>query len=176
MRTHRKEESQSSWRFTMEHIGRELRKLYPPADTPPGLHALFTRERRRSQERRRAKAMHRNRQKSRRELKTTPIQNKKPRGLTRSFSERLSTGRGKPFPQTANFGLGGRRATDAHVLEDAEYLITVWNERQAKRIPMLFLPTIGAAIAAALLVTPSISSQASCSSTDQGGGRRRAGN
>ncbi len=50
----KKEKNQSgNWRFTLEHLGRELRKLYPPADTPPGLHALFT------QERRRASAMHR---------------------------------------------------------------------------------------------------------------------
>jgi hypothetical protein len=41
-----------------------------------------------------------------------------------------------------------RRATDAQVLEDAERLITAWNERQAKRMPPLFSPTIGAAIAA----------------------------
>jgi hypothetical protein len=41
-----------------------------------------------------------------------------------------------------------RRATDAQVLEDAERLITAWNERQAKRMPMLFSPTIGAANAA----------------------------
>ena len=41
-----------------------------------------------------------------------------------------------------------RRATDAQVLEDAERLIAAWNERQAKRMPMLFLPTIGAAITA----------------------------
>ena len=41
-----------------------------------------------------------------------------------------------------------RRATDAQVLEDAERLITAWNERQAKRMPMLFSPTIGTAIAA----------------------------
>jgi hypothetical protein len=39
-------------------------------------------------------------------------------------------------------------ATDAQVLEDAEHLIAVWNELQAKRMPMLFSPTIGAAIAA----------------------------
>jgi hypothetical protein len=42
----------------------------------------------------------------------------------------------------------GRRATDAEVLEDAERLIAAWNERQAKRMPMIFSPTIGAAIAA----------------------------
>jgi hypothetical protein len=42
-----------------------------------------------------------------------------------------------------------RRATDAQVLEDAERLIAAWNERQIKRMPMLFSPTIGAAIAAA---------------------------
>jgi hypothetical protein len=41
-----------------------------------------------------------------------------------------------------------RRATDAQVLEDAERLITAWNERQETRMPMLFSPTIGAAILA----------------------------
>ncbi len=34
------------------------------------------------------------------------------------------------------------------MLEDAERLIAAWNERQAKRMPTLFSPTIGAAIAA----------------------------
>jgi hypothetical protein len=38
----------------------------------------------------------------------------------------------------------GRRATDAQVLEDAERLIAAWNQRQIKRMPMLFPPTIGA--------------------------------
>jgi hypothetical protein len=42
----------------------------------------------------------------------------------------------------------GRRATDTRLLEDAERLIAAWNKRQAKRMPMLFSPTIGAAIAA----------------------------
>jgi hypothetical protein len=41
-----------------------------------------------------------------------------------------------------------RRATDGRGLEDAERLIGAWNERQAKRMPMLFSPTIGAAITA----------------------------
>ena len=41
-----------------------------------------------------------------------------------------------------------RRATDAQVLEDAERLITAWNERQAKRMQWIFSPTIGAAIPA----------------------------
>ena len=41
-----------------------------------------------------------------------------------------------------------RRATDTLVLEDAERLIGAWNERQAKRMPMIFSPTIGAVIAA----------------------------
>jgi hypothetical protein len=41
-----------------------------------------------------------------------------------------------------------RRASDAQVLEDAECLIAGWNERQKKRMPMLFSPTIGAAITA----------------------------
>lgn len=40
-----------------------------------------------------------------------------------------------------------RRATHAQVLENAERLIAAWNERQARRMPMLFSPTIGAAIA-----------------------------
>ena len=39
-----------------------------------------------------------------------------------------------------------RRATDRQILEDAEQLVTAWNERQAKRTPMLFSLTIGAAI------------------------------
>src|SRR5262249_15956441 len=41
-----------------------------------------------------------------------------------------------------------RRATDAQVLEDAERLIAAWNERQALRAPMIFSPTIGAAVMA----------------------------
>ena len=47
----REKENRFDWRLTMEHIGRELRKLYPSADTPPGLHALFTNERRRAKAR-----------------------------------------------------------------------------------------------------------------------------
>ena len=43
-----------------------------------------------------------------------------------------------------------RRATDAQVLEDAERLIAAWNERQAKRMPMLFSPTIGAPLQLAI--------------------------
>jgi hypothetical protein len=50
--------------------------------------------------------------------------------------------------QVAEKEAAGRRATDAQVLEDAERLITAWNERQAKRMPMIFSPTIGAAITA----------------------------
>jgi hypothetical protein len=34
-----------------------------------------------------------------------------------------------------------RGATDAQVLEAAERLIAAWNERQEKRMPMLFSPT-----------------------------------
>jgi hypothetical protein len=48
----------------------------------------------------------------------------------------------------ADAGAAVRRANDAQVLEDAERLIGAWDERQAKRMPMLFSPTIGAAIAA----------------------------
>jgi hypothetical protein len=38
-----------------------------------------------------------------------------------------------------------RRATDPQVLKDAGRLIGAWNERQARRMPLLFAPTIGAA-------------------------------
>src|SRR5215472_12442861 len=41
-----------------------------------------------------------------------------------------------------------RRASDAQLLEDAERLIAAWNERQALHAPMIFSPTIGAAIKA----------------------------
>jgi hypothetical protein len=47
--------------------------------------------------------------------------------------------------QAAEKEAASRRATDAQVLEDAERLIAAWNERQAKRTPMLFL-TISAAV------------------------------
>src|SRR5205807_10548574 len=50
--------------------------------------------------------------------------------------------------QVVNKEDAGRRATNTQVLEDAERLIAAWNERQAKRMPMLFSPTIGAAITA----------------------------
>ena len=36
----------------------------------------------------------------------------------------------------------------AQVLKDTELLIAAWNENQVKRMPMLFSPMIGAAIAA----------------------------
>src|SRR5215470_3017810 len=49
--------------------------------------------------------------------------------------------------QAAEKEAAARRATDAQVLEDAERLIAAWNERQALRAPMIFSPTIGAAIA-----------------------------
>ena len=41
-----------------------------------------------------------------------------------------------------------RRATDAQVFEDAERLIADRKERQARRMPLPFAPTIGAALAA----------------------------
>ena len=50
--------------------------------------------------------------------------------------------------QVAEKEAAERRAADAQVLEDAERLIAAWNERQAKRMPMIFSPTIGAAITA----------------------------
>jgi len=74
--------------------------------------------------------------------------------LTERCSNRAS-GYGLQSPQargSAPRGRGkeaaNRRATEAQVLEDAERLIAAWNERQAKRMPMLFSPTIGAAITA----------------------------
>src|SRR5271168_3992914 len=50
--------------------------------------------------------------------------------------------------QAAEKEAAAHRATDAQVLEDAEHLIAAWNERQGQRMPMLFSPTIGAAITA----------------------------
>ena len=50
--------------------------------------------------------------------------------------------------QAAEKEAAGRRATESQILEDAERLIAAWNERQAKRMPMLFSPTIGAAVTA----------------------------
>jgi hypothetical protein len=64
MPTHRK--NQSDWWSTMEHIGLELRKLYPSVDVPPGLHALFTKERRR------ARAMHGNRRHENKDNRSKP--------------------------------------------------------------------------------------------------------
>jgi hypothetical protein len=43
--------------------------------------------------------------------------------------------------QEAEKEAAARRATDRQILEDAEQLVTAWNERQAKRMPMLFSPT-----------------------------------
>ena len=48
--------------------------------------------------------------------------------------------------QEAKKEAAARRATERQILEDARQLVTAWNERQAKRMPMLFSPTIGAAI------------------------------
>ena len=50
-----------------------------------------------------------------------------------------------------------RRATDAQVLEDAERLIAAWNERQALPAPMIFSPTIGAAIGRLLVLVGALS-------------------
>ena len=41
-------ELQSEWHLANQYIRRELRKLYPPAGTPAGLHALFREEHRRN--------------------------------------------------------------------------------------------------------------------------------
>jgi hypothetical protein len=50
--------------------------------------------------------------------------------------------------QAAEKEAAARRASEAQILNDADHLITAWNECQAKRMPMLFSPTIGAAITA----------------------------
>jgi hypothetical protein len=50
--------------------------------------------------------------------------------------------------QAAEKEAAARRATDPQLLEDAERLIGAWNERQARRMPMLFSPTIGATVTA----------------------------
>jgi len=42
MPTARKKYAPPDWQFTMEQIGRELRKVDPPANMPPRLRALFT--------------------------------------------------------------------------------------------------------------------------------------
>ena len=41
-----------------------------------------------------------------------------------------------------------RRALGPQILADAEHLIATWNARQEAHMPMLFSPTIGAAIVA----------------------------
>jgi hypothetical protein len=51
MQARGQKEKRSDWWLTVEHIGRELRKIYPPVDVPPGLHALFTEEHRRAERR-----------------------------------------------------------------------------------------------------------------------------
>ena len=50
--------------------------------------------------------------------------------------------------RTAEREAAAKRALDPQVIADADRLITDWNERQAKRMPMLYSPTIGAAITA----------------------------
>jgi hypothetical protein len=41
-----------------------------------------------------------------------------------------------------------RRTLGRQILEDAERLVSAWNARQEARMPMLFSPTIGAALTA----------------------------
>ena len=50
--------------------------------------------------------------------------------------------------RTAATKAAEQRATNPQIIADAERLVAVWNERQVKRMPMLFSPTIGAAIVA----------------------------
>jgi hypothetical protein len=51
---------------------------------------------------------------------------------------------GRPIQQQRAILFG---CIEAQVLEDAERLIAAWNQRQPYRMPMLFSPTVGAAIA-----------------------------
>jgi hypothetical protein len=48
MQARRQKHKRSDWWLTVEHIGRELQKIYPPVDVPAGLRALFTEEHRRA--------------------------------------------------------------------------------------------------------------------------------
>jgi hypothetical protein len=82
---------------------------------------------------------------------------RKPAGPLQPYSARAHTDAAMGFNkrkmddarrQAAEKEAAVRRATEKQILEDADNLITVWNERQAKRTPMLFSPTIGAAITA----------------------------
>jgi hypothetical protein len=50
--------------------------------------------------------------------------------------------------RTAEKKAAEQRATDPQIMADAERLVAVWNDRQKRHMPMLFAPTIGAAIAA----------------------------
>ena len=45
--------------------------------------------------------------------------------------------------QASELEAAARRATEKQILEDADHLITVWHQRQVKRMPMLFSATIG---------------------------------
>jgi hypothetical protein len=55
---------------------------------------------------------------------------------------------GRSAPDCGEKEAASRRATERQILEDADHLVAVWNERQAKQMPMLFLPTIGTVITA----------------------------
>jgi hypothetical protein len=87
---------------------------------------------------------------------SSPVRNVRPRGpveLVARFGDRPAMGFNRrkmedARRQVAEKAAAARRATDAQVLEDAEQLIGVWNERQSRRMPLLFSPTIGAAITA----------------------------
>jgi len=56
---------------------------------------------------------------------------------------RWKTSAAAPQPKAAE-----QRASHPQIVEDAERLVAVWNERQARGMPMLFSPTIGAAVVA----------------------------
>jgi hypothetical protein len=57
---------------------------------------------------------------------------------------RMESGRAAAAAKEAE----ARRALGPQILADAEHLIATWNARQQAHMPMLFSPTIGAALAA----------------------------
>jgi len=62
------------------------------------------------------------------------------------FGDDLLTNPRKIVDQRRTVAEDAAKLTDPLVLEDAGRLITAWNERQARRMPMLFAPTIAAAL------------------------------
>ncbi len=85
-----------------------------------------------------------------RRLPKARVPSMKPVPLTRAtFGRRSGYGLRRKLEAERKAKAEAEAAARRAVLADAERLITVWNERQARRMPLLFTPTIGAALAAA---------------------------